>query len=192
MGVIRLTLLTAVLLWLAMYYFGRDEGLPEDRIGRAPAPASERVATPEPAPVANISPPPETTPQPAPAETRRAEPPTPVPAETPPATTVPTPPLAVEPPANTPPPAIATSRSEPPTPITEAPAAAEPKPVLYVTGRRVNMRAGPATSFAVVTSLPRGTAVTDLGPAGDGWHEIRTETGETGYMSGDFLSPDPQ
>jgi hypothetical protein len=105
--------------------------------------------------------------------------------------------------------AAATPAAGPPTPrligepitvslvreIEAQPAAATPRfeeavPLLTVTGSRVNMRAGPSTADGVVDSLPRGTLAEALGPAVDGWQEIRdTETGLTGFMAARFLDP---
>lgn len=61
-------------------------------------------------------------------------------------------------------------------------------PVLYVSGSRVNVRAGPSTGDRVVTALDRGTAVQPLGPADGDWVNIRIANGRTGYVSGQFLS----
>ena len=63
---------------------------------------------------------------------------------------------------------------------------------LYVTGSRVNVRSGPSTVYEAIGALTRGTAVDDLGDAGEGWRQIRLPDGRTGYMSGDFLSAAPQ
>lgn len=60
--------------------------------------------------------------------------------------------------------------------------------VLYVTGDRVNMRAGPSTGDRVVASLTRGTAVQPLGPQDAEWVNIRDADGRTGYVAGRFLS----
>ena len=71
----------------------------------------------------------------------------------------------------------------------ETPAAPLPDgPVLYVTGDRVNMRAGPSTGDRVVTSLGRGAAVQPLGPTDSEWVNIRDAGGRTGYVAGRFLS----
>ena len=71
----------------------------------------------------------------------------------------------------------------------ETPAAELPDgPVLYVTGDRVNMRAGPSTGDRVVASLTRGTAVQPLGPQDAEWVNIRDADGRTGYVAGRFLS----
>lgn len=61
-------------------------------------------------------------------------------------------------------------------------------PVLYVTGDRVNMRAGPSTGDRVVASLRQGTAVRPLGSQDAEWVNIRDAGGRTGYIAGRFLS----
>jgi len=63
-------------------------------------------------------------------------------------------------------------------------------PVLYVTADRVNMRSGPGTGNPVVTGLDGGTAVEATGPLDADWIAIRTPSGQQGYVSGQFLSPD--
>lgn len=147
MGIIRLTLFSVVAVGGAMLWFGRDDGLPDDRLGRdrMEAPAFERPV-PVAAPVA------------APAAAPAAPAPPPEPAPPPP--------------------------PEPdPEPVV--------LPVLYVTGNKVNMRAGPATSHGIVAGLVRGTAVDDLGVAAPGWTQIRViETGKRGFMAARFLSAD--
>lgn len=121
-------------------------------------------ATPAPEPEAAPAPEPEAVPEPAPA-----------PEPAPEATPAP----AVEAPAPAPEPD--------PEPVAEAPAPT----ILYVTGVAVNMRAGPATTYAVVGALLQDTAVEDLGPVGDNWRHIRVvATGTEGYMAARFLSPD--
>lgn len=104
---------------------------------------------------------------------------------------------AVTRPQTTPVPAprpVATAAPEPAAePAPEPAPIATPDPVatvLFVTGTRVNLRAGPSTDNAIVTALVQGTAVEWVGEAPDGWLEIRdTLTGAQGFMSGDFLSP---
>lgn len=61
-------------------------------------------------------------------------------------------------------------------------------PVLYVTGDRVNVRAGPSTADRVVAALGRGVAVQALGPQDAEWVNIRDAEGRTGYVAGRFLS----
>ena len=61
---------------------------------------------------------------------------------------------------------------------------------MVVTGSRVNLRDGPSTANAVVTSLPGGTEVEALGGSSGNWMELRDPaTGATGWMSANFLSP---
>jgi len=185
MGIIRLTLLTLVLIWLAMMYFGRDEDLPDRVIGRerpdpgtivtpAPEPAvpSEGAPTPEPEPPVATAPVEDSTPEPTdPFEAAVDE--------------------AME--EATPEPEPQPEPVADPEPVAEPEPAPEPAPapdsMLYVTGATVNVRSGPSTVYDAITALPRGAEVVDLGDAGEGWRMIRLETGETGYMSGDFLSP---
>lgn len=75
----------------------------------------------------------------------------------------------------------------------EAPAADAPRSdanILFVTGDRVNLRAGPSTDFDIVTALTRGAVTEVLAEADDGWFQIRdSASGLEGFMSGDFLSP---
>jgi len=187
MGIIRLTLLTLVLIWLGMMYFGRDEGLPERVIGREPpAPSATPEPVSEPQVPAEPGPEPEAEPEPEPpVATAPAEPETPEPTGSMEDAIG----AAIE---------EATPEPEPvPAPEPEPEPAPDPEPtadpiaetVLYVTGNTVNVRSGPSTIYAAITALQRGAAVVDLGDAGEGWRMIRLETGETGYMSGDFLSP---
>lgn len=63
-------------------------------------------------------------------------------------------------------------------------------PILYVTGIKVNFRAGPSTGDRVIGALDQGMAVEALGPADGEWVNIRDTNGRIGYMSGQFLSPD--
>jgi hypothetical protein len=190
MGIIRLTLLTSVLIWLALMYFGRDEGLPERVIGREPtAPVTTPDPTTEPAPTADTAP--ESEPEPDAAVVDESPDPfTPEPGSA----------LAdaigaaIEEATPEPDPAPEPEPTPEPVPDPAPEPAPEPEPerdqVLYVTGTTVNVRSGPSTVYDAITSLQGGAAVVDLGNAGEGWRMIRLETGETGYMSGDFLSPD--
>lgn len=66
-----------------------------------------------------------------------------------------------------------------------------PEPRMYVTGSRVNMRAGPTTGAGVVAALTRGTEVIDLGEAAPGWSQIRVaDSGQRGFMATRFLGTD--
>ena len=57
-----------------------------------------------------------------------------------------------------------------------------------VTGSRVNLRAGPSTSYDVVTKLRRGDDVEVLQDPGTGWVKLRAFDGNSvGWMSADFL-----
>lgn len=58
----------------------------------------------------------------------------------------------------------------------------------------VNLRDGPSTDDAVVTTLAAGTELRVTGPGEEGgdytWYPVENpETGETGYVAGDFLEP---
>ena len=57
----------------------------------------------------------------------------------------------------------------------------------YVTGTRVNQRAGPSTSNAVMGVLIEGTRVEKLRDGGQ-WTQVRSKLG-TGWMSSRFLAP---
>lgn len=57
-----------------------------------------------------------------------------------------------------------------------------------VTASRLNLRAGPGTGHAVIGAVDNGDLVTPLAPAADGWQQIRTGDGTTGYLSTQFLS----
>ena len=60
--------------------------------------------------------------------------------------------------------------------------------VRYVTGERVNVRAGPSTSDPVLDQVVYADAVQVLDETGDGWVHIRMEgAGVEGYMAGRFL-----
>ena len=60
---------------------------------------------------------------------------------------------------------------------------------LFVTGSRVNVRAGPSTRFQVITSVAYGDAVELVTWEGDNWARIRLpDEGRTGYMARSFLA----
>lgn len=59
---------------------------------------------------------------------------------------------------------------------------------LYVTGSKVNLRAGPTTNDAVIGTVSLGDAVVSLGSADGGWVNVQTQDGRIGYLSGSFLS----
>ncbi|MBW7056865.1 SH3 domain-containing protein [Paracoccus bogoriensis] len=78
-------------------------------------------------------------------------------------------------------------------PQTETPAPAAPDgPALWVTANRLNMRAAPDTAASVVTGLDGGTRLEPLAPEQDGWVNVRAPGGQTGYVSAQFVSDQPQ
>ncbi len=181
MGVFRLSVLTVVGLGAALTFFGRDEGLPDTTIGRESQlfagllmpgtadakPKSEHADALAAALRSDASP------ETATVFLASAEPPSEDLLQT----------------------AALTVDQKPEAELVQA--SVEPAPVpeqvafLYVTGNRVNVRGGPSTSHGVINALGYGTAVEDLGDAGDGWRTIRIlETGERGFMSGSFLTED--
>lgn len=67
----------------------------------------------------------------------------------------------------------------------------EPEPIdlRAVTGRSVNMRAGPGKNYAVIDQLLRGDTVEVLEAADNGWVRLRLpETGLEGWMSASYLA----
>lgn len=204
MGIIRLTLFSVVALGAAMVWFGRDEGLPETRIGRAPnteslsattsvssigartqAEADPAVATSSPA----IAPVPAGDVAAIPAAITPADPATgAIPLRRPaarPQQRIETDPLEA---------AVteALSAAETAAPAAVAAPASTAPVMLYVTGNEVNLRTGPSTRFAKVGKVTRGQALIDMGDAGDGWRMVGLPAGATAYMSTDFLSSTPQ
>ncbi|WP_299846138.1 SH3 domain-containing protein [uncultured Paracoccus sp.] len=61
--------------------------------------------------------------------------------------------------------------------------------IMYVTGDRVNFRAGPSTNDRVIGAILRGSPVEILGQT-EGWVQLRDAGGREGYMSLQFLSPE--
>lgn len=58
-----------------------------------------------------------------------------------------------------------------------------------VSGRRVNMRAGPSTNDAVLDTLVRGTQIEVLDVNADGWARLRVlDTDQIGWMAERFLA----
>lgn len=73
-------------------------------------------------------------------------------------------------------------------PVLAAASAAAAVDYRVVTGNRVNLRAGPSTSYDVVTKLRRGDDVEVLQDPGTGWVKLRAFEGNSvGWMSADFL-----
>lgn len=71
----------------------------------------------------------------------------------------------------------------------QQPAAAAPRSPVYakgalvrVTSKRINMRAGPSTSNAVVTALYQGTPLLVEEQSGD-WIRVKTEGGDSGWVA---------
>lgn len=54
----------------------------------------------------------------------------------------------------------------------------------------INMRRGPSTSYGITELLKAGTQVQTLGET-NGWTQIRTPEGETGYVLTRFLAAEP-
>lgn len=62
----------------------------------------------------------------------------------------------------------------------------------YVTGSRVNLRAGPSTAEPVVGRVSHGQRAELVEETADGWMQIRLpENGRTAYIYGRFLSDSP-
>ncbi len=58
-----------------------------------------------------------------------------------------------------------------------------------VSGKRVNMRAGPSTNDAVLDTLVRGTQIEVLDVNADGWARLRVlDTDQIGWMAERFLA----
>lgn len=62
---------------------------------------------------------------------------------------------------------------------------------LWVTASRLNMRSGPSSGAAVVTSLTGGTGLVPLGPTDGDWVEVRAPSGQTGFVSSQFVTATP-
>ncbi|MDG3042528.1 SH3 domain-containing protein [Roseicyclus marinus] len=66
---------------------------------------------------------------------------------------------------------------------------AEDLPRVEVTGRYVNLRAGPSSQAAVLTALGQGEQAELIGADGNGWVLIRAvSTGIEGYMADRFVA----
>jgi len=58
-----------------------------------------------------------------------------------------------------------------------------------VTGARVNVRSGPGTQYAVLSTLSRGDQAELLSQNGRGWARVRArDTGQVGWMAARFLT----
>lgn len=75
------------------------------------------------------------------------------------------------------------------TEVAEAEAlAASGAEVMFVTGDRVNFRAGPSTNDRVIGAVLRGSPVEILGASIGDWVHLRDAEGREGYMSSQFLT----
>ncbi len=54
----------------------------------------------------------------------------------------------------------------------------------------LNVRSGPGSSYSVVASLSNNAKVTVLKKESNGWYYIRTASGKTGYVSGEYIKLD--
>ncbi|UWQ05118.1 SH3 domain-containing protein [Aliiroseovarius crassostreae] len=182
MGIFKLTFLTVGTLGLAMAHFGRDEGLPADRLGLEP---SIEAATIEPVSaslktVSFIAPTTHTT-DPVPAV---------VVAKVKPKTKI-TPPDPNSEVGR----AMAAAREMAKTAeaeIVKVAAAAQisgTSASKFVNASAVNLRAGPSTRHGKLGRVTRGMEVLDMGVAAPGWTQIKViETGQRGFMATKFLS----
>ncbi|MDP5306805.1 SH3 domain-containing protein [Paracoccus spongiarum] len=180
----RLALFIAVTL-AGLYVLASVQGSGNPRADRKPAPAAPsavaalqsaaqdagRALLPPPAPEAAATAAPEAAPIPAPAAPQAESAPA--------APRFPGPPLRPSP----------EHAGAAPAPVAPPPAGAT-GPILYVTGSRVNFRAGPSTGDRVIGALDGGAAVEALGPTDGAWVNIRDRDGRIGYISGQFLSAD--
>ncbi len=77
-------------------------------------------------------------------------------------------------------------------PAAVPPTAAEAEaPVFFVTGNRVNFRAGPSTAEAVVGQFRLGEAAEVLSDPAGSWVRVRDAEGREGFVAGRFLAPEP-
>jgi len=61
-----------------------------------------------------------------------------------------------------------------------------------VSATRVNVRQGPSTRYSVMTKLSKGDAADVIEILDNGWAFIRTENGQRGYLSAQFLKKQEQ
>lgn len=188
MGIIRMSLLTAGVMGAAMMHYGRDDGLPTDRIGREPTVAQDTIvavsAKVEETDAADVVP-------------LSAAEITPASLETETTTRA----LIIKAAATvddaSSPAALAEAAARKMaanTPAPTAPAASDTLtasfPTMFVSGSTVNMRGGPSTQHGIVNKLTRGTEVMETGKSGDGWSQIKVvDTGQRGFIASRFLKP---
>ncbi|WGX74509.1 SH3 domain-containing protein [Paraclostridium bifermentans] len=60
-----------------------------------------------------------------------------------------------------------------------------------ITADALNVRSGPSTSYGKVTMVYKGQSVTIL-ESSNGWHKIKTQNGQIGWASGDYISTSGQ
>ena len=221
MALFRLIVLGVIAIWAVMYWFGRDEGLPDNRLGYDPEQVAQAEPEPEPAPEPEPEPEPQPEPPPEPEPTPEPEPePEPAPEPTAPVRPtlslpagapvvipgVPTAALSGPQAANgSQTPAEPAPEPQPePQPETQAETQPEPQPtpapepapdiaLHYTTPTGVNLRSASTTGDNVIAQLPRGTEVELIGPARDpGWSEVRVvATGDQGFIATRFLAETP-
>lgn len=185
MGILKLTFLTVGTLGVAMTHFGRDEGLPADRLGIEPSietasiePVSASINDPVFIIPAAVTVPVKPAPQPKENATVRTEP-----KFTPPA------------PDSQAGRAIAAARDMAQgnttlvTPVAADALVDGAFATKLVTASAVNLRAGPSTRHGKVGRVTRGMKVLDMGTAAPGWSQIKViKTGQRGFMASKFLS----
>ncbi|MGR3570956.1 SH3 domain-containing protein [Brevirhabdus sp.] len=67
---------------------------------------------------------------------------------------------------------------------------AQPQPELWkVTGSVLNVRSGPSIVHEIIGKLRRGQEAEVLGGITGDWATIRLASGDTGFVSADYLSP---
>lgn len=57
-----------------------------------------------------------------------------------------------------------------------------------VNATSLNVRSGAGTSYSVITKLSKGTVVDVIESASNGWKKIKTSSGTTGWVSGEYLT----
>ncbi|SPF78579.1 hypothetical protein ALP8811_02508 [Aliiroseovarius pelagivivens] len=189
MGIIRMSLLTAGVMGAAMMHYGRDTGLPTDRIGREPSVPQDSII----AVSAKLAETPETAVVPVLAT---------APSATVPDTSNSATGMVIKAAAVTGDPSSPAAQAEAaarlmaasaPAPIIPEPEATADNtgfPTLFVSGSTVNMRGGPSTGHGVVSKLTRGTEVIETGQTDDGWSQIKVvDTGKRGFIASRFLKP---
>ena len=82
----------------------------------------------------------------------------------------------------------ATMNASRPTPVTATATLSDPSVAVVAAGGKLNLRAGPGTSFSVLQQLDDGASVTILGRlATTNWVQLQTRNGVIGWASADYL-----